>query len=38
MLVDDLGLSTRKRYRSDGRSTDLNLYYVLEKQGSSGSG
>jgi hypothetical protein len=36
-LVDNLGLSTRESYRSDGRSTDLNRYYVLEKPCGAGS-
>lgn len=31
LLVDSLGLSIRDSFRSDGRTHDLNLYYVLEK-------
>lgn len=36
-LVDDLGLTLHESFRSDGRTSDLNLYYVLEKPGSRGS-
>lgn len=34
-LVDSLGLTVRESFRSDGRSSDLNLYYVLENSSDS---
>ena len=35
-LVDGLEMTLRESFRSDGRSSDLNLYFVLEKPADSG--